>query len=357
MGKKSSRILFGRTARNISFWITFTLFQLLHFFTAEEFSTQEFFFSLRFYLLQSLMLCVVAYVNNLYLLPKLFQKKKYAAYFSILLLWVLLSAKAVEWFYDYFLKAYPESFNEAGQNISDMPYIAAVFLTGLFLFGFTMAKFANDYFVREDAVKQMEKKQVESELNFLKAQINPHFLFNTLNSIYALALKKSDQTADVVLRLSDLLRYILYECNADKIPLTKEIETIKNYVELEKIRTSGTDRIRFTVSGKPDGILVAPLIWISFVENAFKHGMGSLAKEGFVHVDMQITPEEVRFTCLNNYAATKPAESEVFLKNGGIGLDNLKKRLRLLYPDRHQLTMEKKSDTFYVELIIKPDTL
>jgi two-component system LytT family sensor kinase len=357
VGKKSSHILFGRTARNISFWVAFTFFQLLRFFTADEFSTGEFLFSLRFYLLQSLLLCGVVYFNNLYLIPTFFQKKKYAVYFLFLLLWMLLNAKAVELFYDYFLKSYPEFFSDAGRNISDMPYIAALFLVGLFLFGFTMAKFANDYFVREDAVKQMEKKQVESELNFLKAQINPHFLFNTLNSIYSLALKKSEQTADVVLRLSDLLRYILYECNVDQISLGKEIETIKNYVELEKIRTCGADRIRFSVSGNPEGILVAPLIWIALVENAFKHGMGSLAKDGFVHVDMQITAEHVRFTCLNNYAANNPTETEVFQNGGGIGLDNLKKRLRLLYPDRHRLIMEKKSDTFYVELIIKTDTL
>ncbi len=357
MGKKSSHILFGRIARNISFWVAFTFFQLLHFFTAEEFIAREFLFSFRFYLLQSLLLCAVVYFNNLYLLPQLFQRKKYAAYFFFLVLWILLSSKTVEWFYDYFLNKYPQFFNDAAQNISDMPYTAALFLTGLFLFGFTMAKFANDYFLREDAVKQMEKKQVESELNFLKAQINPHFLFNTLNSIYSLALKKSDQTADVVLRLSDLLRYILYECNVDKIPLAKEIQTINSYVELEKIRIAGTDRIRFTVSGDPEGILVAPLIWIAFVENAFKHGMGSLAREGFVEMDMQISLGEVRFTCLNNYAPAKAAETEVFQKSGGIGLDNLKKRLRLLYPDRHQLTVEEKSDTFYVELIIKPDTL
>ncbi len=354
MKRQKWNLFFGRTARNIAFWVVYNIFQLFNFFTSDDFNAEAFLFSLGFNLLQTLLLCVVVYFNNLYLLPKLFEKKQYAAYFSAVALWILLTAKAVEAFFDHFLSAHPDYFSSSGQNLSDMPYVAALFLVGLFMFGFTMAKFANDYFLREEAVKQMEKKQVESELNFLKSQINPHFLFNTLNSIYALALKKSDDTADVVLRLSDLLRYILYECNADRIPLTKEIETIKNYVELEKIRTRSTDRIRFSVSGNPDGISVAPLIWISFVENAFKHGMGSLAKEGFVNIEMEISDEQVVFKCLNNFAGSNP---ETRRKEGGIGMENLKKRLDLIYPGRHRLKIEKKNDTFYVELIIKPDTI
>lgn len=258
-------------------------------------------------------------------------------------------------FFDYFIQHYPQYILDGQQNITDVPYILALFLVAIFLFGFTMAKFANDYFLREDTVKLMEKKQVESELNFLKSQINPHFLFNTLNSIYSLALKKSDQTAEVVLKLSDLLRYILYECNAERILLSKEIETLNNYVELERIRTRSIDRISFVVKGEPGDIKVAPLIWISFVENAFKHGMGSRALDGFVNIEMDITPEAVIFKCMNNFGESKPVYTPNANNVGGIGMENLQKRLALIYPERHKLKIEKKDGIFFVELILKPD--
>lgn len=289
------------------------------------------------------------------MLPRYFEQRKYGKYFVLVTLWLAISSQVVKVFFDFYIKNYPQFFSEE-QNFTSVPYFLAFFLVSLFLFGFTLAKFANDYFDREDAVRVMEQKQVESELNFLKSQINPHFLFNTLNSIYSLALKKSDLTADVVLRLSDLLRYILYECNSDRILLSKEIETMQNYVELERIRTRGTDRILFGVNGEPGDIMVAPLIWISFVENAFKHGIGSRGADGFVNIEMDIMPGTVTFKSMNNFGEHRQLHVAEGKNVGGIGMENLKKRLALIYPDRHKLKIEMKDDIYFVELILKLDT-
>jgi len=355
MKPKRLHIFLGRVARNIYFWLVFNLFQVAGLLTTEGLSSEKVMYSLGFNFLLSLVLVCVVYVNNLFLLPRFFEKRKYAEYFFLISLWIVFSSKVTELFFDYFIHNHPEFFQESSAGFNDMPFVAALFLVAFFLFGFTMAKFANDYFLREDAVKQMEKKQVESELNFLKSQINPHFLFNTLNSIYSLALKKSDETAEVVLKLSDLLRYILYECNTDRILLSKEIETLKNYVELERIRTRSTDRIRFSVSGEPSNLRVAPLIWISFVENAFKHGMGSRASDGFVNIEIDISPEKLVFKSMNNYSESKPYTLPDGSRPGGIGLENLRKRLSLIYPDKHKLKIENKDGIYFVELIIKPD--
>ena len=355
MKAKWWRIFFGRVARNVYFWLIYNLFQVVNLITSETLTSDAAVFSIKFHLLQTFWMGIVVYVNNLFLLPRLFEKRKYALYFISVSAWILFTSEVTEIFFDYYIQHYPQYFSETSQSFNDMPFVAALFLVALFLFGFTMAKFANDYFLREDAVKLMEKKQVESELNFLKSQINPHFLFNTLNSIYSLALKKSDETAEVVLKLSDLLRYILYECNTDRILLSKEIETLNNYVELERIRTRSTDRIRFSVNGDPGRIKVAPLIWISFVENAFKHGMGSRAADGFVNIEMDITPKAVIFKCLNNFGESRQSFTPDGKNAGGIGMENLKKRLSLIYPEKHKLKIEKNDGLFFVELILKPD--
>jgi two-component system LytT family sensor kinase len=347
-------IFFGRVARNIYFWFIYNLFQVVSLLTSENVTFDSILFTVEYNLLQTFWLGVVVYVNNLYLIPRFFEKRQYGKYFFLVTLWISITAQVTKIFFDYFIQNYPQHFSDT-ENFQDVPYVLALLLVSIFLFGFTLAKFANDYFLREDAVKMMEKKQVESELNFLKSQINPHFLFNTLNSIYSLALKKSDQTAEVVLKLSDLLRYILYECNAERILLSKEIETLNNYVELERIRTRSTDRIRFSVNGDPGNVMVAPLIWISFVENAFKHGMGSRAADGFVNIEMDIRPNAVVFKCMNNFGESKTAYTPNANNVGGIGMENLKKRLSLIYPDKHRLKIEKNEGIFFVELILKPD--
>jgi hypothetical protein len=344
---KFGKVFFGRVARNIYFWLIYILFPVINLNNNEN---QDISIVLNIFLnlLTTMIFAVVVYVNNLWLLPKFFSQRKIIVYFLLLGAWILVCSFGIKEYYNFLFDRFPDMFSNSEERMRDFPISIAVFLVLLHISGFTMAKFANDYFVREKWTKELEKKQVESELTILKSQINPHFLFNTLNSIYSLALKKSEDTPDVVLKLSDLLRYMLYECNSDRVSLEKEIQMLQNYVELEQIRTRRADKISFTVIGNPQGLLVPPLIWIHFAENAFKHGMGSRLNDGFVNIVMHIAENSVELVCENNF---KDKESDAH-KAGGIGLENVKKRLRLIYENNYHLKIEKNSEVYSVILRI-----
>ncbi len=199
-------------------------------------------------------------------------------------------------------------------------------------------------FLRNRAkIQELETTSLKSELAFLKHQINPHFLFNSLNNIYVLNKKAPRQASESILLLSDLLRYQLYDCAKDKVFLKEEIEYLKNYMQLDKLRKSKT-KVDFEVIGYTDGQLVAPFLFVPFVENAVKHGI-SLENESFIRIKFDIQPREVHFYIENS----KPAKAYPNIK-GGIGLANVKRRLDLLYPDRHRLKITNEADLFKVEL-------
>ncbi len=132
----------------------------------------------------------------------------------------------------------------------------------------------------------------------MRSQLNPHFLFNTLNSIYSLSLQKSDKTPDVVVKLADLMRYLIYECNEEKVPLNKEIEFIQNYIEIEKIRYNAD--VRFTIEGKTDEIMIEPFLFISFIENGFKHAFDNAYSNAFIYITIKVQPEQIELNVINN---------------------------------------------------------
>lgn len=186
----------------------------------------------------------------------------------------------------------------------------------------------------------------EQELHYLKMQIHPHFLFNTLNTIYGFALKQSKQTPEIILKLSNLLDYILYQVNKPKVSLKEEVLHIKEYIELEKIRFKDTLKVIF-VSGEIDETLqIAPMLLIPFVENAFKHG--SLI-EGFLRIEIKITvvKNTLNFSIRNTFV-----EHEKETVNGGIGLENIRKRLELNYKENYSLNISKEDKWYFVELSI-----
>lgn len=194
-------------------------------------------------------------------------------------------------------------------------------------------------------LQNVEKEKVKSELAFLKAQINPHFLFNTLNSIYALALKKDDKTPDAVVQLSELMRYIMTNSNDEVIDLSKEINYISNFVSLQKTRLGNTVIVDYKVTGHTFGKAITPLILISFIENAFKHGVNpDQTSEICIYINID---EEVLTLFVSN-KKTFSVESDT-----GIGLQNTIERLSLLYPNKHQLKIEEDADTYIVNLSIK----
>ncbi|HAP62701.1 MAG TPA: hypothetical protein DCR93_25455 [Cytophagales bacterium] len=207
-----------------------------------------------------------------------------------------------------------------------------------------MAQLARFSFLRQQKAK-------EAELNTLKGQLNPHFLFNSLNNLYGLSVTKSDKLPGLMLQLSDLLRYSLYDTQTDRVPLTKEVNYLRNYVELERIRLEDSVQIEFKVEGDPEGKDVAPLLLIPFIENAFKHHGTARNNCAKIDIQLKISEKELSLDCYNTVdPAGKRQAKEV--AEGGLGTENTRKRLSLLYPSRHRLATEIKSDSYRVLLTL-----
>lgn len=197
-------------------------------------------------------------------------------------------------------------------------------------------------------IKSLEQGKKEAELSMLKSQINPHFFFNTLNNLYGLTVEKSDLAPKVVLKLSDMMRYTIYEGRNDMVLLKDEISYLKNYIDLHKMRYVKSVAIEFTHNGDTNKS-VAPLLFIILLENAFKHGIETLAEDAYIHISLTENNDKLKFEIENNF----DSENEYAPK--GIGLDNLKHRLNLIYPKKHRLTIKKEREVFKVilELDIK----
>jgi LytS/YehU family sensor histidine kinase len=209
-------------------------------------------------------------------------------------------------------------------------------------------KIVKKWFVQQNEKHEMEKQNLKSELNLLKAQLHPHFLFNTMNNLYALSLEKSTKTSEGIAKISDLLRSILYECNEAEIQLEKEITLINNYIELEKLRYDERLHLNFEVSGPLNEMKIAPMLLFTFVENCFKHGSSNDPEHPFITISINVLQNKMIFFSKNS----KPAATRV--KNTeGIGLNNVKKRLDLIYGSKYSLEIEDKQDTFTVSLSIQ----
>ncbi len=198
---------------------------------------------------------------------------------------------------------------------------------------------------QEREMKELKEQQLLSELNYLKAQLHPHFFFNTMNNIYSLALKQSKDTAPVVAKLADMMRYILYEADQAKVALTKEISFISNYVEVERIRHQH-NTIQFDVQGINDDAMIEPLLLLPFIENAFKHGLEQETGQGFVSIILCVMEDELILEVSNS----KPREVN---SSTGIGIQNVLKRLTILYPDKHRLAIKDEPNTYHVTLTLQ----
>ena len=194
-----------------------------------------------------------------------------------------------------------------------------------------------------------EEEKLSAELAYLKTQINPHFLFNTLNSIYAMALGKSEQTAAAIVRLSSMMRYVLTDAGREKVSLKQEIAYLIDYIELQKTRFEGTLRVDLSVHGDPADKRLVPLLLIPFVENAFKHGVGAVDRP---QIEMRLAVREgrMRFEVRNSFDESFSAGQE---EHTGLGLNNVRTRLELLYPKNHHLDIRKEDNWFHIVLTLK----
>ena len=199
---------------------------------------------------------------------------------------------------------------------------------------------------QEQRLQIVQNQKLESDLKYLKAQMEPHFFFNTLNNLYSLALQGSSETAPSIARLSDLMRYVIYETKNDWVALEKEIDFIKNYIAVHSIRYRTSIDIRFEVQNLPKGYFIQPILLLPFFENAFKHGVEDEMGKGFLHgaIDVQ---NDCLYLELRN---SMPANIKKSINEEGIGLDNTRKKLDLLYPGQFDLKTECKENTYFISL-------
>ncbi len=199
----------------------------------------------------------------------------------------------------------------------------------------------------EETRKETESQKLQTELSFLKSQINPHFFFNTLNNIYSLAIVRSDKTAPAVMKLSSIMRYILTETTLEHVALSNEVDFIKNYIELQQVRLTEKTTVAFSADGLIDEKLVAPLVFIPFVENAFKYGISTKSSSD-IDIKIEALENKIKFYS-SNYIV--PSENNM-MENTGIGINNVKRRLELMYPGKYLLTNETKDNFYLVHLEI-----
>ncbi len=289
------------------------------------------------------------YLNFLIVIPRFYFTKKYELFFFITLgcfLFVLLIPDLIIQL-DFENHLPPKHFGfENNFGETQMPHHGPDFLfdIGQRLLVFLVVFFFSLMIRISNRWKQTEEEKLNAEVSFLKAQINPHFLFNTLNSIYALAIEKDDKTADAVVQLSELMRYIIRDANDDMVALQKEINYINNYIALQKTRLGGTVIINYHVQGNTSGKQIAPLILISFIENAFKHGVNP-DKNSIIEISIILLENNLRLYVFNKKTNTRN-------EHQGIGLKNSKERLNLLYPSNHELVINNEPENYTVHLLI-----
>jgi two-component system, LytTR family, sensor kinase len=289
---------------------------------------------------------LIVYINLQVLFPLFLEKGRYFLYSIAVLVTVALGSgfylMLFDRWIDYIFTGY---YFIAYYSYWDMSLFFAVYVATT-----SLLHLARGWF----RLQEIEQEKTLTELKALKSQINPHFLFNSLNSIYSLARKKSPQVPDKVVQLSDLMRHIIYESDVDFIPLEKEIEMVKNYIELQNLRTSKPEKIKLEINGDIKNKKIAPLLFLPFVENSFKHGLKSGAENAFVKISVAIIRRDLIFE-IENTKGSKPSVSDSRYK--GVGIENVRKRLELIYPGHHQLKIFDGDKTFKVHLQVPTQKL
>jgi hypothetical protein len=334
-----TRLFNSRILRHLLFWILVISFYTLFFGRQnKEYTLTMFFISL-------LMPVTIGttYFINYYLIPKYLLKGKYKSFalyfiytinFSVYLDMIIILVT-------FMIMADYKAANMAGATMDIMLIIAATFMVVFFGVAIKLI------FLWIKSLKQNQKlmmEKVESELKFLKTQIHPHFLFNTLNNLYSLTVDKSDKAPEVVLKLSELLNYMLYECSPKFVPLEKEIAQLQNYINLESLRYSDRLNLELKITGEIKGQQIAPLLLITLLENCFKHGVMRAIGKSWIRVEINSSEEKIYINISNSKGKSSNSGKD------GIGLQNLQNQLNLLYDGKHTFSITDKEKEFVINL-------
>ena len=296
---------------------------------------------------------LLVYLNIYILIPLFLFRRKFFFYFGILLISIFLQSALYIWLHGLYARAGTAAF--AGVTRLNIRNLALQALNAIYLLGLTTGlKFVKDWMLQERQWQEKERRHAETELNFLKSQVHPHFFFNTLNNLYSLTIQKSDLAPEVVLRLSDLMSYMLYGSGAAAVPLDKEIINLENYIAIEQLRFGHRLTLSFEKQGITGAVEIPPLILLAFVENSFKHGLKN--NIGAIHIDIsvKVLPGMLYFSICNptGQPAAGPGEEIMEAGNNGIGLKNVTRRLDLIYGAAYTLDLSETEDLFSVSLKI-----
>ncbi len=281
-----------------------------------------------------------------WLIPKFLLKEKYIQFSMLLVSWAIAG-----YFYNYLCRTY--LLFPVNDLLDYKPNNRNPWASGSYLSMNTMAGFGSMIVLFKYWIKKQrdfllaEKEKATAELQLLKAQIHPHFLFNTLNNIYSFSMKGSLKTPDMIAKLSSLLSYILYDCKNNEVLLEKEIEVMKNYIDLERERYGNKLEISINTEGDIQGKFISPLLLLPFIENAFKHGTSEQFEKPWLSMDISVKQTILRCKILNSKNETFSVEQK------GIGIENVKKRLAYLYPEKHELKLNDEGDFFVVSLMLQ----
>ncbi len=332
---------------HVLFWIAYMgIFTFVEGGYDHEFK-EAFYFELAFFPFR----LFTTYLNYFWLLPWFLLKRRFARY----IIYSILSIIIASFLHRLLIHSYLSDLLFPGWERGDFWTMykflqSAMIITSPAIFIIGLAVMSR-WVSSERKAEMLRNGKVKAELSYLRSQINPHFFFNTLNNLYGLALKKSDKTPEVVLKLSELMSYILYEADHDRIALSKEIDQIERYVGLEQIRYGNRFTVDMEVLGDIDALEIPPLLLLPFVENSFKHGVNKSSRDGAISIRIEMQERDFHFRVSNKVIANQRPPIDTSGHNG-LGIANVRKRLMLLFPDKHDLNYHETEGEFIVNLHI-----
>ncbi|RZL49694.1 MAG: hypothetical protein EOP00_06525 [Pedobacter sp.] len=335
----------GAIVLHTVFWLILLGIALASIFLGTKPTTKDIVYS---YGLFSLLNLSSFYINYIFLIPELIQKRKKYWLYVLAFIFTIVACVLIKTVVAVLNPEDLMQFTNKNEihHVSVNEYVfRSTFFSGFILVSSCIIKFSVDWFSNERIQRSLESEKKDMELQFLKSQLNPHFLFNSLNNIYSLAYQKSEKTADAILKLSEIMRYMIYESNDSWVDLSKEVEYVTSFVELQKLRFKDGAAVNITINGEIDGQKIVPLILISFVENAFKHGIANDLEDP-IKINIIANQKILHFSVSNKKSKTNKDAM------GGVGLNNVERRLQLLYPDRYKLNIVNSATHYTTELML-----
>lgn len=324
---------------HLSFWVLFASYRLFDYTRYIPFDIAVYYLGVPLFFN-----LIISYLHYFLIFPLLIEKKKYLKYTIWLIVSLIVLAFCRFTADTYFLM--PRTPDQAYYSTIHISRVLSVlwdFMTFLIFTG--MIKFTVDWFRVEDEKKQLKNEKLTAELNYLKSQINPHFLFNTLHNLNYLVQSRKEEASEVIIKLSNIMRYMIYDANHLSVSLSKEIKYMKDYINLERIRLNKPFKLTFNEEIKSESILIAPLLLIPFLENAFKHGVSDKAEDCWILVELGYVDGILMYKVANSKISVPSVKEK-----SGFGLENLKKRLTLHYPNKHNLSILDQDKEFRIEL-------